>query len=108
MSYYYEGSSLIASSLIFTPWSTWAIVVWQTVGNTLIGYGLWNLLLQRHSTILVAPWALLVPVFGMLASSACLGENMPWWKWVAAALIIAGLVLNLRSTQPSTTPIKVN
>jgi len=108
MSYYYEGSSLIASSLISTPWSTWAIVVWQTVGNTLIGYGLWNLLLQRHSTILVAPWALLVPVFGMLASSACLGENMPWWKWVAAALIIAGLVLNLRSTQPSTTPIKVN
>lgn len=108
MSYYYEGSSLIGSSLIATPWPTWTIVIWQTIGNTLIGYGLWNFLLQRHAAALVAPWALLVPVFGMLASSSFLGESMPWWKWTAAALIIAGLVLNLRSTQSPSTAIKVN
>jgi len=108
MSYYDEGPNLIIHSLGSAQWQAWAIVLWQTVGNTLIGYGMWNLLLQRHAAALVVPWALLVPVFGMAASSVFLGESMPWWKWVAATFIIAGLVLNLRSTQPPPTPIKAN
>jgi O-acetylserine/cysteine efflux transporter len=107
MSYYYEGPELVSASLASAPWQAWAIVLWQTLGNTLIGYGLWNLLLQRHAAALVAPWALLVPVFGMAASSVFLGESMPWWKWVAAILIIAGLVINLRSTQSPLTPVRV-
>jgi len=43
----------------------------------------------------------------MAASSVFLYESMPWWKWVAATLIIAGLVLNLRSTKTPPTPDKV-
>ena len=103
----YEGSVLISERLVSAPWHAWAIVLWQTLGNTLIGYGLWNLLLQRYAAALVAPWALLVPVFGMAASSTFLDESMPWWKWIAAALIIAGLVINLRSTQSSPHSLKV-
>lgn len=101
MSYYYEGPALIISSVSMATWQAWAIVLWQTLGNTLIGYGLWNFLLQRHSAALVAPWALLVPVFGMAASSVFLGESMPWWKFVAAVLIIAGLLINLRASKLS-------
>lgn len=106
MSFYYEGPALISERLVSAPWHAWAIVLWQTLGNTLIGYGLWNLLLQRHAAALVAPWALLVPVFGMAASSTFLDESMPWWKWIAATFIIAGLVINLRSTQSSPPLIK--
>jgi O-acetylserine/cysteine efflux transporter len=108
MSYYYEGPGLIIQSLGSAHWQAWAIVLWQTIGNTLIGYGAWNLLLQRYAAALVVPWALLVPVFGMAASNMFLGESMPWWKWVAAALIIAGLVINLRATQAPSTPVKAS
>jgi len=108
MSYYLEGPTLITQSLASATWHAWAIVLWQTIGNTLIGYGLWNLLLQRHAAALVAPWALLVPVFGMAASGVFLYEAMPWWKWVAAILIIAGLVINLRSTKTPLQPINAN
>jgi len=108
MSYYLEGPTLINQSLASATWHAWAIVLWQTIGNTLIGYGLWNLLLQRHAAALVAPWALLVPVFGMAASGVFLYEAMPWWKWVAAILIIAGLVINLRSTKTPLQPINAN
>jgi O-acetylserine/cysteine efflux transporter len=108
MSYYYEGTTLIVQSLGSAHWQAWAIVLWQTIGNTLIGYGAWNLLLQRYAAALVVPWALLVPVFGMAAANIFLGESMPWWKWVAAALIIAGLVLNLRATQAPSTPVKAS
>lgn len=108
MSYYYEGPELILQSLVTARGQAWAIVLWQTVGNTLIGYGLWNLLLQRHAAALVAPWALLVPVFGMAASSIFLGEAMPWWKWAAAVLIIAGLMLNLSANRTVPTPNTAN
>ena len=108
MSDYLEGPILITQSLASATWHAWAIVLWQTIGNTLIGYGLWNLLLQRHAAALVAPWALLVPVFGMAASGVFLYEAMPWWKWVAAILIIAGLVINLRSTKTPLQPINTN
>jgi len=72
----------------------WVAVVWQAVGNTLIGFGVWNWLLLRHPATAVAPLSLLVPVFGMSAAALVLGESLPAWKVVAAGLIIAGLSLN--------------
>ena len=42
----------------------------------------------------MAPTSLLVPVFGMAASAALLGEPMPGWKLGATSLVIGGLALN--------------
>jgi O-acetylserine/cysteine efflux transporter len=39
--------------------------------------------------------ALLVPVFGMSASAFLLAEPLPAWKLIAAALVMAGLAVNL-------------
>ena len=41
------------------------------------------------------PTALLVPVFGMAASSLWLDEPMYAWKLTAAGLIVAGLAVNM-------------
>jgi O-acetylserine/cysteine efflux transporter len=70
-------------------------VLWQSIGNTLFGHGAWAWLLARHPAATVSPTALLVPVFGLTASSLLLGEPMPPWKLTAAALVIGGLALNL-------------
>jgi O-acetylserine/cysteine efflux transporter len=35
-----------------------------------------------------------VPVFGMAAAAALLGETMPGWKLAATALVVGGLALN--------------
>ena len=70
-------------------------MIWQTVGNTLFGYSAWGWLLARHPAATVSPMALLVPVFGMGASTLLLGEPLPAWKLLAAALVMAGLALNL-------------
>ncbi len=75
----------------------WAVVVWQAIGNSIIGYGLWNLLLNRYRASVVTPWALLIPVFGIASSALLLGEAMPWWKWLGSALIMAGLAVNILS-----------
>jgi len=39
--------------------------------------------------------ALLVPMFGMAASSLFLAEPMPLWKIVAMVLVMGGLAINL-------------
>jgi O-acetylserine/cysteine efflux transporter len=63
--------------------------------STLVAYSLWSWLLARHPATTVTPFALLVPVFGMLSSALLLGEPLPAWKLAAAALVIAGLSLNV-------------
>ena len=60
-------------------------MLWQALGNTLFGYGVWNWLLARHPAATVTPMALLVPVFGMAASALSLGEPLPAWKLGAGA-----------------------
>ena len=64
--------------------STWAAVLWQSIGNTLFGFAAWGWLLARHPAATIAPLALLVPVFGIAASHVCFGEPLPAWKLIAA------------------------
>jgi len=97
--WYLEGVESIVQSLSQASWKGWSVVLWQSIGNTLIGYGLWNMLLSRYSAAVVTPWALLVPVFGMSASALLLSEPMPWWKLLAMALICSGLALNMFSNR---------
>jgi O-acetylserine/cysteine efflux transporter len=95
LSLWAEGPARWAQGFAAATPAVWAAVVWQAVGNTLFGYAAWGWLLSRHPAGTVAPMALLVPVFGMAASAWWLGEAMPAWKFVAAALVLAGLAVNL-------------
>lgn len=99
-----EGPRLMASSVLAAGGTAWAAVAWQAVGNTLFGYGAWNWLLTRHPAATVTPAALLIPVFGMAASSALLGESMPGWKIGATVLVLAGLALNTVSSRRPPAP----
>jgi O-acetylserine/cysteine efflux transporter len=90
-----DGPDRVAAALAAADVRTWAAVLWQTVGNTLFGYGCWAWLLARHPAARIVPMALLVPVFGMGASAALLDEPLPGWKLAAAALVMAGLAINL-------------
>lgn len=96
-----EGPTRIATSVAHASASAWGAVVYQSLANTLFGYGAWNWLLARHPAATVTPLSLLVPVFGMTASSLLLGEAMPTWKLAAMFLVFAGLALNVAATRVS-------
>ena len=95
LSLIFEGPSAMVAGVRGATLATWLAVVWQSAGNTLFGYAAWGWLLARHPATTVMPMALLVPVFGMAASAWWLGESLPPWKLLAAALVLAGLGLNL-------------
>jgi O-acetylserine/cysteine efflux transporter len=93
------GPAEVGDSLARADAGAWVAVAWQSIGNTLFGYGAWNWLLARHPASTVTPSALLVPVFGMGASALALHEGLPGWKLGAAALVMGGLLLNLLATR---------
>ncbi len=93
LSWLIEGPQAISEGLQHAGALVWASVLWQAVGNTLYGYGVWNWLLARHPAATVTPLALLIPVFGMGASALSLGEPLPGWKLGAAALVLMGLAV---------------
>jgi O-acetylserine/cysteine efflux transporter len=98
---------LLLLSLIFEGWQadwaglqqadflSWGAVVWQSVANTMFGYGAWGWLLSRYPATTVTPTALLVPIFGMSTSALVLGEGLEIWKLAAAGLVLGGLALNM-------------
>jgi O-acetylserine/cysteine efflux transporter len=90
-----DGPQQMAAGVAASGLGTWAAVLWQSLGNTLFGYGVWSWLLARHPAGRIVPMALLVPVFGMGSASLLLGEPLPAWKLIAAALVLAGLAINL-------------
>jgi len=89
-----EGWPAVSAGIANADARTWAAVAWQSIGNTLFGYAAWAWLLARHPAATVAPLSLLVPVFGMAASTIWLGEAMTPVKLTAAALVLGGLALN--------------
>jgi O-acetylserine/cysteine efflux transporter len=95
MSLAVEGWDAMSAGVRGADAATWAAVAWQAWGNTLFGYAAWGWLLARHPAATITPMALLVPVFGMGASALWLAESLPAWKLAAAALVMAGLAMNL-------------
>jgi O-acetylserine/cysteine efflux transporter len=96
---YFHGAPAILHALQNASIAGWASVAWQSIGNTLFGFAVWNWLLARYPAATVTPTALLVPVFGMSASAWVLGEPLPAWKLMAAALVMAGLALNFYASR---------
>ena len=90
-----EGLPAIENGLSHATWETWAVVLWQSAGNTMFGYGCWAWLLSRYPAATISPMSLLVPVFGFGASALLLGEPLESWKLAATALVMAGLAINL-------------
>jgi O-acetylserine/cysteine efflux transporter len=62
---------------------------------TVACFGAWAYLIGRYGAAQIAPFSLLVPVFGMLFSAWLLGESLTWVKVMAAVLVMSGLLIQV-------------
>ncbi|MDB5908673.1 MAG: eamA-like transporter family protein [Massilia sp.] len=69
-------------------------VLFQSYPNTILGFGIWSMLMRKYPAATIAPFTLLVPVAGMLSAAMVLGEPLEWWKIAAGVLVLSGLALN--------------
>ena len=63
-----------------------------TYGASMVGYGLWNLLLSRHAASTVAPWSMLVPPVGSIAAYVYNGEQPGVLGLVGGAVVTVGVL----------------
>lgn len=89
----FEGWDVGWHAVSNAHWDAWLAVVWQVAGNTLFAFSAWSLLLTRYDAATIAPYALLIPIFGMGSSAILLGEPMPPWKLAASAMVLGGIAL---------------
>jgi O-acetylserine/cysteine efflux transporter len=89
-----EGGSAWQLAAQRFSWQTLSAVLFNAWPNTILGFGIWSMLMRRYAAATIAPFSLLVPVAGMSAAAIFLGEELAWWKIVAGMLVIGGLALN--------------
>lgn len=90
-----DGWDAVGRTLTQSGAGFWAAIVFMGLLNTVLGFGIWAALIQRHGASRVAPLSLLVPVFGIIASALAYQEAFPPGKALGAVLVFAGLVLHV-------------
>lgn len=101
-----EGPSSLGS---FTAEGVSA-VLYTALLSTLAGFAVWGRLLARYDASIVAPYSLLVPVFGIASAALFTGEPVSLLTVAAGALILTGLLFaNTRPrTALTTTPAPIS
>ncbi|MFF3607389.1 EamA family transporter [Streptomyces sp. NPDC002463] len=88
-----EGPERDLAALRGLDWTGVGVIVYVAWITTVFGFGAWGRLLRRYPASSVAPFSLLVPVFGMSSAALFLGESVSPLRWCAAALLVGGVAL---------------
>ena len=75
-------------------------LLYVVVLSTLGGFGAWVWLLRQHSASTVAPFSLLVPVFGIASAWLFLSEAPSATELLGAGVVLMGLSLTVGLTMP--------
>ncbi len=79
-----------------TPLGIGAILYTGLIAS-LLCFGFWAYLVQHYSPNRVAPFSLLVPIFGMAFSVLLLGDSLSQWEMMGSLLVFIGLCCTLMS-----------
>ncbi|MFD0116169.1 EamA family transporter [Streptomyces sp. NPDC058320] len=96
----FDGWDRDTQALASLDWTGAGIVAFVAWVTTLFGFGAWSFLLRSHPASSVAPFTLLVPVFGMSSAALFLGESVSPLRWCAAALLVGGVALSSLAPAP--------
>ncbi|MDQ0346337.1 DMT family transporter [Ancylobacter vacuolatus] len=77
-------------------WHGWFCVVYSAIGSSIIGYGIWYWLLQRHSINAVVPYSMLNPLLTVAFGILLIGDDPSPVKMIGALVMVAGVALILR------------
>lgn len=90
-----EGPAAIGAALSDFSLRSVGVVLFNGYAATIIGFGLWSYLLKHYPAGVIAPFSLLVPVFGIGFAVLLIGETITAFEVVGSALVFAGLAINV-------------
>ena len=80
-------------SLVSADWRPWAAVLYMAVFSSIVAYGLWYWLIERHEMNRVVPFTLLSPVLAVLLAVPVLDETLTPPVVIGGAVTLAGVAM---------------
>ena len=93
LSFLFEGQQSIEEAVLGLDLMGIAAIVYVSFVATTFAYSVWGHLLAKYEMKAVTPYALLVPVVGMVAGHLVLGEDYSAVQVAGAGLLLVGLTL---------------
>lgn len=94
------------SSITDSGWAPWLAIAYMTFLVSLVGYGIWYVLVPRYSLNQTMPFTLLVPIFGVFSGVVFLGEDLTLMMVAGGCMTIAGVaVIILRRPKTAEGPL---
>jgi O-acetylserine/cysteine efflux transporter len=99
---------LIALSMVFEPgqwqalrdasWIGWGGALYSALFASMLGHGLYYVLVQRHPVAQVTPWLLLAPMLAIVLGIVFWGDRPGLRLWIGGAMVLGGvLIIALRA-----------
>jgi len=88
-------SGQLASLQTATP-DVWVAMLVLAIGGYVVAYSIWYGLMRRYRVDQVTPFALLMPLVGVLAGAIILGEHLSVWTVLGGLVVLGGLTFTLR------------
>ncbi|WP_371364725.1 EamA family transporter [Pseudomonas sp. QL9] len=95
LSWIFEGPQTMAAAVRGISWEGVGALLYIAFLATTVGFGLWSFLLRRYPASQVTPFALAVPVSGLLSGWLMLGEQLTAQDWLACVLVFLGLAVTV-------------
>jgi O-acetylserine/cysteine efflux transporter len=94
-----EGPGEIGAALSGLDLGGLGAVAYIAFAATTLGWAAWGSLLKRYPAAVVAPFSMLVPIFGLTSAALLLGEPLTLQRLVATALVVGGVMIALRASR---------
>jgi O-acetylserine/cysteine efflux transporter len=97
----FEGPRQVGDALASIDIGGIAAIAYIAFAATTVGWGLWAYLMRAYPSSTVAPFSLLVPVFGLGFAALLLDEPLGLRTVLAAVLVVSGVLLTQRAPRIS-------
>lgn len=89
-----EDTQIVPQVFSHMSFTGWSCLLFTACISTWVGATGWGILVRTYSPSLVAPYSLLIPVFGLTFSHLILGKQLTPLIYSACGLIFLGLAIN--------------
>ncbi|WP_462153982.1 EamA family transporter [Pseudoalteromonas piscicida] len=100
LSYFIETDAPL-TLLLNTTTQSWLSIAYVGYISTLIAFAVWGWLLKNHKAAAVTPFALLIPIVGIIGSALLLNEQLMLMEAVGGGFILCGLTISVTGARIS-------
>jgi O-acetylserine/cysteine efflux transporter len=96
-----------AQALRDATWIGWGGAAYSALFSSLLGHGLYYVLVQKHPVAQVTPWLLLSPVLAVILGIAFWGDRPGPQLWIGGAMVLGGVLLIALRAMAKSRPVPV-